>query len=154
MDLEGVFRHEVGVRHHRAVKRKHRGQAFDAEFLERAACACDGLGARGAGDDELGHQRVEGAGHLRAGVHAGVHAHARARGGVEHVDGAGRRQEAAAHVFGVDAEFEGVAARCGRFLDGQRQAFGDAQLFDDEVDAGGLLGHGVLDLQARVDLEK
>src|SRR3712207_8863424 len=36
----------------------------------------------------------------------------------------------------------------------QRQALGDAELLAHQVQAAGLLGHRVLDLQARVDLEE
>ncbi|MNS72731.1 hypothetical protein D3C72_1061510 [compost metagenome] len=47
-----------------------------------------------------------------------------------------------------------MAQRRRRFGDRQRQAVGHAQLLDHQVDAGSLLGHGVLDLQARVDLQE
>ncbi|GBH21157.1 hypothetical protein KPSA3_07199 [Pseudomonas syringae pv. actinidiae] len=66
----------------------------------------------------------------------------------------GRRQKAFACVFGVDAKFKAVAARGRRFAERQRQAVGDTQLLDHQVDAGGFFGHRVLDLQARVDLKE
>ena len=46
---------------------------------------------------------------------------------------------------------------CPRICDAvvaERLAGGDAQLLADQVDAGDLLGHRVLDLQAGVDLEE
>ncbi len=47
-----------------------------------------------------------------------------------------------------------MAVRHGILGDGQRQAGGDAELFAHQVHAGGFLGHRVLHLQARVDLEE
>ena len=67
----------------------------------------------------------------------------RARGG----------QEVAAGVLAVDAELDRVAAH-GWVVVAELLAVGDAQLLADEVDAGDLLGHRVLDLQAGVDLEE
>ena len=67
---------------------------------------------------------------------------------------AGRRQEAAARVLAVDAELDRVPARCRILGDAQRLAVGDPELLADQVDAGRLLGHRVLDLQPGVDLEE
>ncbi|NIL79000.1 hypothetical protein RhoFasB10_05191 [Rhodococcus sp. B10] len=47
-----------------------------------------------------------------------------------------------------------MSARFGVFGDRQFFAVGDAELLQHEVDAGGFLGDGVLDLQAGVDLEE
>ena len=69
-------------------------------------------------------------------------------------DRAGCGEESAAGVFTVDAEFEAVSAG-GRVVGvGDALAFGDFELFADEVDAGGFLGDRVLDLQSGVDLEE
>ncbi len=46
-----------------AVEGQHRGHAFDLKLAQRTAGTGQGLLACGAGDDELGHQRVERAGH-------------------------------------------------------------------------------------------
>ena len=67
---------------------------------------------------------------------------------------AGRGQEAAAGVLAVDAELDGVAARRRILGDVERLAVGDPELLPHQVDARGLLGDGVLDLQAGVDLEE
>ena len=75
-------------------------------------------------------------------------------GAGELADGAGRGQEAAAHVLGVEPEFKGVAARQRVLGQAQRLAGGDPELFLDEVDPGGFLGDGVLHLEAGVDLEE
>jgi hypothetical protein len=88
-----------------------------------------------------------------AGLHSAVDAHAGAAGGLEDVHRAGGRHEAAAGVFAVDPEFEGVP-------DGDRvgvvepPALGEPELLPHEVDAGDFLRHGVLDLEPGVDLEE
>ena len=66
----------------------------------------------------------------------------------------GRRQEAAARVLAVDAELEGVPARRRVGRTSSASPVGDAELLAHQVDAGDLLGHRVLDLQAGVDLEE
>ncbi len=63
-------------------------------------------------------------------------------------------QEAPARVLAVDAELDRVPAG-GRILgEAQLVALGDAELLADQVDAAGLLGDRMLDLQAGVDLEE
>ncbi|KAG0735893.1 hypothetical protein G6F24_018559 [Rhizopus arrhizus] len=79
---------------HGAVERQHRGHAFNAEFGQCTAGARDRLFARGAGDDQLGQQRIEGAWNGGTGLHADVHAHARAARRMEAGDGARARHEA------------------------------------------------------------
>ena len=69
-------------------------------------------------------------------------------------DRAGRGQEAAAGVLAVDPELEGVPARRRVLGDVERLAVGDPELLQHQVDARGLLGDRVLDLQAGVDLEE
>src|SRR4051794_2842862 len=60
--------------------------------------------------------------------------------------------------LGVDPGLDGPALRAGRAVGeaevGEGGAGGDAQLQPDEVEAEGLLGDGVLDLQPRVALEE
>ena len=47
-----------------------------------------------------------------------------------------------------------VRLRCGSCGLGDRRALGDADLGLDDIDAGDLLGHGMLDLDPRVDLDE
>ena len=71
---------------------------------------------------------------------------------------AGVRAEAVGRVLGGDAALERGAAQGDGLLGqpevGERLAGGDAQLGLDEVDVGDLLGHRVLDLDARVHLDE
>lgn len=99
---------------------QNRGNALDAEFLQGAAGASQCLLARGAGDDQLCHQRIEGARHGRTCGHAAVEPDAGAGRRLEGGDGARRRKEAPAGILGIDAEFDRVAARCGRFRHAER----------------------------------
>ena len=145
---------EGGIGHHGAVERDDRGQALDVELGQRAARPVQRLVAGGAGDDQLGQHRVELAADDRAGLDAGVQAHARAGRRVELGDRARGGQEAAAGVLAVDAELEGVTARRRVLGDVEGLAVGDAELLAHQVDARGLLGDRVFDLQAGVDLEE
>ena len=130
-----------------------RRHAVDDELVEGAAGALECLLAGGSGDDELGDHRVEGAGDGVALLDACVPADTGALGDAHPGHGAGGRHEVAPGVLAVDAELEGVAAG-DRVVVAELLAVGDAQHLADEVDAGDLLGHGVLDLQAGVDLEE
>ena len=69
--------------------------------------------------------------------------------------------EVVLRVFGGDAALERVAVEADLVLRGtplagvaDRRAFGDADLRLDDVDAGDHLGDGVLDLDARIDLDE
>jgi hypothetical protein len=58
-------------------------------------------------------------------------------------------------ILGVDAALDGVAAQADVLLpEAQLLAGGDADLLLHQVDAGDHLGHGVLDLDARVHLDE
>ena len=58
-------------------------------------------------------------------------------------------------MLGVDAAFDRVAEKTDvLLLQRQRRAGGDADLLADEIDAGDHLGHGMLDLNARVHLDE
>ena len=58
-------------------------------------------------------------------------------------------------MLGVDAAFDRMAEKTDVFLlQRQRRTGGDADLFGDEIDAGDRLGHGMLDLNARVHLDE
>ncbi len=69
--------HEAVRVHQRLVEGDIGAHADDAVFLQRAAHAQDGLGARLAPHDQLGDQRVVVGRDLEAGVDAGIDAHAR-----------------------------------------------------------------------------
>src|SRR6185436_1362839 len=68
---------------------------------------------------------------------------------------AGRREEVGARVLRVDTRLDRMPARRHVLLS-ERQALAlrDEDLEADEVQAGDLLGHRVLDLEPRVDLEE
>ena len=125
----------------------------DHRVGDRAAQARDRLLARAPVGDDLGDHRVE---VRRDGValgDAGVDADARPARQAQQRDPAGRGREAARRVLGVEADLDRVAARRRR-LALQPPAGGDVELQADEIDAGDHLGHGVLDLQPRVDLHE
>ncbi|GAB3648644.1 hypothetical protein GCM10028833_14950 [Glycomyces tarimensis] len=152
--VDGEVLGEGRVVEHGAVERQDRRHALDLHLGEGAPRALEGLGAGGAGDDDLGEQRVEVPVDDGALLDAGVDAHARAGGQLQFGDRAGGRQEAAPGVFAVDAELDGVAARLGVLGDVEGLAGGDAELLAHQVDAAGLLGDGVLDLEAGIHLEE
>ena len=128
------------------MERDDGGEAGDDVLAERAAGTLDGLLAGGAGDDQFRQHGVELAADDGAGAHTGIDTHARARrlGVGDH--GARGRHEVGGGVLAVDAEFDGVAVRGGVFVDKQGLAAGDAELLAHQIDAGGFLGDGVLDL--------
>src|SRR6185437_17160071 len=138
---------------------QHSGQATDLEFRQGPGGTLQCLRPGGASDDELAKQRVPGRTDHRAGLHARVEADAWPGGRLPGGDGAGRGQEAAAGVLGVDPELDRVAAR-GRVTGGtvwpgaEVLAVGDAEHLADQVDTRDLLGHRVLDLEARVDFQE
>ena len=137
----------------RAVERDDGRHAVDDELGQRAAAALERLGAVAAGDDELGDQRVEGAGDRLAVLVPAVETYAGALRRLPRRQRAGRRHEVAAAVLGVDAELDGVAADR-RVVVAELLAGRDAEHLADQVDAGDLLGDAVLDLEAGVDLEE
>ncbi len=131
------------------------GDAAQVQPFQRQGEAAGGLGAGGGVRHDLGQHGVELHAHHRAGHHARVPAHRGMVGGIEHGDGAGGGQEPGGRVLGVEAGLDGVAGEPGRgggFRDGL--AGGHPQLLADQVDPGDLLGHGVLHLEAGVDLEE
>ncbi|MNU86599.1 hypothetical protein D3C71_763660 [compost metagenome] len=74
MNLEPIRADEVFGFDRGAMKWQHRGDAFDAELLQRAAGATQDLIAVGTGDDQLRHQRVEYARHAGAADDTAIHA--------------------------------------------------------------------------------
>jgi hypothetical protein len=70
-------------------------------------------------------------------------------------------REVVLRILGGDPALQRVAVQADRVLRGtgppglaDARALGDAHLRLDDVDAGDLLGHGVLDLDARIDLDE
>ena len=71
------------------------------------------------------------------------------------LDHARRRSKVSPGVLGVDAALDGGAAlRDVALLEAQLLPGGDANLLANQVDAGDQLGHGMLDLDASVDLDE
>jgi hypothetical protein len=105
--------------------------------------------------DQLGDHGVVERRDCRAFLDAGVDAHALEFGHLEGDDGAGRGQKALGRVLGVEPRLDGMAGHGDlRLRQGQRLARGHAQLPLDQIEAGDRLGHGMLDLQARVHLDE
>src|SRR5690606_4961011 len=100
-----------------------------------------------------GDHRVEGTRHGVALEQARVPADPGAVGDDHPGHRSGGGEEAATGVLPVDAVLDGVT-RGLRVIEGEGLAVGDAELLTDEVDAGDLLGHRVLDLEPGVDLEE
>ena len=148
------LRGEGGVGDDGAVERQGGGEPVDLEFGQGAGGALQRLLAGGAGDDELGQQRVQGGADHRARLRRRSRPGRPARRAGAAGDGAGRGQETAAGVLAVDPEFDGVAADGAGSSIAQRLAVGDAEHLAHQVDAGDLLGDRVLDLQPGVDLEE
>jgi hypothetical protein len=83
-----------------------------------------------------------------------VHAHARAEWRTEAGYAAGRRPKVLGRVLGVDPKLDRVASQVGPALAGKAFPGGDRKLGVGEIDAGDELGHGMLDLKARVHLDE
>ncbi len=154
VDAERGLGGEVRRLDHRPVERQDCGHAGDLHFGEGAAGPAERLLPVGAGDDQLGQQGIELRRHNGAGADPGVQADTGSGRAAERGNGPGRREESPAHVLGVKPKFEGVATRLGIGGETQRLAGGNPELLLDQIDAGGLLGDGVLHLQARVHLEE
>jgi hypothetical protein len=137
------------------LERNGRLDAGDDVLVERTVHLVHGVAPVGAVGDELGHHRVVVARDGVAGVGVAVESHTTAAGRVVHLDLAGAGAEVIPRILGVDAALDGVAAELDVALrELQRLAHGDKNLLLDEVDASDLLGDGVLDLDALVDLEE
>ena len=109
--------------------------------------------ARVADPDHLRDQRIEIGRDVAAGRDAAVDPHARPEHGIEARDPPGRGQEVRLRILRAHARLDRAAAG-GRRLRGQRLAAPDPDLELDQVRAGELLGEPVLDLEARIHLEK
>ena len=138
------------------------GDAANAEFAERPVHARHRLlRIRGPRGDLLQQRIVEARDH-RAGIgRAAIEADAEAGRAAIGGDTAIVRNEVVLRVLGGDAALEGVAVEADLALPGNARilladggALGDADLRLDDVDAGHFLGDGVLDLDARIDLDE
>ena len=125
----------------------------DGGLTQRVAQPRQRFAAVAAPGDDLGDHRVVVGRDDVALRDTGVDADAGAERELEQLDGAGSRSEAVVGVLGVEASLDGVAELGGAFT-GQCLAVGDEDLQLHQVDAGGVFGDGVLDLEAGVDLEE
>jgi hypothetical protein len=135
--------------------------AADAELAQRPVDAGDRhLGRRRPGGD-LFEQAVVVAGDHRAGIGgAAVEPDAEAGGAAIGGDAAVVGDEVVLGILGGDAALDGVAVQHDVGLPGHAGGLGDGRALGDQdlgahdVDAGDLLGHGVLDLDAGIDLDE
>ena len=148
------------VLHQRGEKGNVVAHALDGKGIERVGLRRDRLLPRCPMGHELGDHRIVVERNFAALVDAGVVAHGHAararfrRRPVAH-QAASRGQEVARRILGIDAGLDRPARQLHvALLDGERLAGGDADHLLDQVDAGDELGHGMLDLQPRVHLEK
>lgn len=138
------------------MERDHRRHAVDPGLLEGPAGTLDGLLPAGPGHDDLGDQRVEGAGHGHALLIALVDPDA---GGAQRrmpfgQGAGGGGHEVAPGVLGVDPELDRVAGDFGGVAVAEFLAVGDAEHLADQVQAGDLLGDRMLHLEPGVDLQE
>ena len=105
---------------------------------------------------DFGQHRVVVGRDLLTGDHARVDAHTgQIARQLEALQESRLRQEALLRIFGVQANFDRVAFELGRQRCGwQRLTRRDAQLQLDQIEPGDQLGDRMLDLQARVHLQK
>ena len=144
---------EVGSREDPQVGRDGRLNTFDLEFVQRSDRAPDGFVTVASPDDELGNEIVVVLRDAGALADAAVDPYPWSCWFAVGGELPGGRKEPCGRVFGVDPEFDGVAAA----LDGiERERFArrDPELFDDEIDPCRLFGDGVFDLDSRVHLEE
>ena len=157
-----VVRGDIRVLQERGEERQVRRHTVDAELAQRSRG--EGGGVREIAvrrvHDHFREQRVEAWVRTVAAVAERVDANARPGRRLERGQRAARRHHLAVRCdrLQVDAHLDRDAARRRRGkLQAelrQRRAARDAQLGDDEIDAGDRLGHGVLHLQARVGLDE
>ena len=111
--------------------------------------------AVGAPRDEFGEHRVVVHRHLLTFVHAVVHADARASRAAVDLEHARVGRKVVGDVFGVHAQFDGVAIELEVLLAvGQAFAAGDPNLLRNQIQTGNLFGHRVLHLEAGVHFEE
>ena len=156
-----IARDQVRVPQHVGQDAEIGVHAVELELFDRAQGAADGIAevAAGMASHHFGDQRVE----LRiggvSGIAVGVDAYAGTRGRTEAAQHAGRWADltVGTHALEIDASLNRVPARRRRLRQAQlRQlrSLGNPQLARDQVEAGHLFRHGVLDLQAGIGLDE
>ncbi len=149
---------EVRLCQQPAQERQVRAHTADPELRQRPAGPPGGLLEGGAPGRHLDQQRVEVRGDLRTLVGRPVQPNSRAARGLVSGDLPDVRAEAVRRVLGGHPALHRGPADRDRFLGeaqvGQSRTGGDPQLGRDQIDTGDLLGHGVLDLDARVHLHE
>ncbi len=130
-------------------------QTADIKSVERAAQSIDGGTAIGPVDGQFGDHRVVVDGDLGAFIDPVIDPHAVAGWRQITHQPAGRRQEAACRILGINAGFDRPAVEPDILL-GKRQLFarGNAQHQLDEIEPGHQFGDRMLDLQPCVHLEE
>src|SRR3954454_4317431 len=130
-------------------------EPLDLALGERAGHPRQRLGPIAAPDDQLGQQRVVVRRRRVTGIEMRVHAHARTARRHVARDRARRGREIAFRILGVDATLDGVPARQPASHAGRQPlASGEPDLLFHQIDARDQLGHGMLDLYARVRLDE
>ena len=148
------------MRHQRRQERDVVADALDREGVEGPGLRVDRLQPRRRVGDQLGDHGIVVDRDLAALVDAGVVAHRYPVGAAllrrpVGDEAAGRGQEVAGRILGVDAAFHRPAVEPDlRLGDAQRLARRNPDHLLDEVDAGDHLGDRMLDLQPGVHLEE
>src|SRR6185312_16063418 len=148
------------ARHQRREKRNVVADAVDYEGVEGGGLRVDGRFAPRRVGDELGDHRIVIERYLAAFIDTGVVADGDARLaalGRRAVarQTAGRGQEIAVRIFGINPALDRPAAKLHIGLpDGELFSRGHADHLLDQVDARDQLGHRMLDLQPRVHLQE
>src|SRR3990172_11545696 len=128
--------------------------AVDHELAQRALETHEALIAVPRMHDQLADHAVIIRGNSITGVSAGIDTDPKPSGWVEMRD-LPRRWPERPRVLGVDSAFDGVAVELNLLLgEAERCAGSDANLLDDEIDAGHHFGHRMLDLEPRVHFDE
>src|SRR5690606_33603182 len=150
---------EFGAREHALQQRDVGRRAGDVELRERAVREGGGAGRVRTGSDHFGQQGVVPRADLVAGVAVCVDSNAAPGRWLESGESAAAGVDGAVvgDGLGVHPDLHGRTAWDGCPLEtqvGEAGTAGDAQAELDQVEAGGLLGDRVFDLDTRVDLEE
>jgi hypothetical protein len=127
----------------------------DPEPLQRPDEPGDGLVARRAVGDDLGEHRIVVHPDLAPARDPGVPANAGQLRRRPQQHGAGRRQEVARRILGIQPGLDRVPVEADRaLLEGQRPSLGHLDLETHQVESGHELGHRVLHLEPGVHFEE
>ncbi len=137
------------------MKRLGGGDAHDHQLGKCAAHPPKGPVPGLAPGDELAEERVVEQTHVTADLDAAIPADSGPGGDAQVFDTPRRRQKIIGGILTGDAALDRVSSRGERTArQGGRLATGNAQLFAHQIHAVDQLGHGVLDLNAGVHLQK